>query len=336
MMRTIKRSDFVAGTAAAFASIGIVRSPARAAQFSYKYGHDLALDHPVHLRSLEMWDAVRRETGGRLDVQSFGNSQLGNDSAMLAQVRSGAIQFIAMQGLNYSSVIPLAAIDGVGFAFRNAREATAAFDGELGDYVRREIASKGLHPFDRVFDVGFRQITSGTKAIHQASDLNGFKIRTPLARIAVDLFKTLGASPSPINFAEVYTALQTHLVDGQETPYVVIETSKFYEVQKYLNVSNHMWTAFWILGNVDAWNALPADIRTIVERNVRTSVALERADIERLDAATSTKLRGQGLTESQVDASSMRAQLGPYYARWKSEFGSTAWSLLEKTTGKLG
>lgn len=338
MQRTISRGAFVASTAATLASIGVLRSTAQAAAlFEYKYGHDLNVDHPLHVRSVQLWRAVREETRGRLNVTVYPNNQLGNDPSMVGQLRTGAMQFLAIQGANISGVVPLAGIDSVGFAFKTTEEATRAFDGELGEALRKEFAAKGLTGFDRgVFDLGFREITSSTKPIHNAADLANFKIRTPPAKIIVDLFRTLGASPTPIAFGELYTALQTHVVDGQETPYAVIATQRFYEVQKYLSVSNHLWTGFFLVANAEAYSALPDDIRTVVERNVRKYVALERRDIALTNAATVDRLRRLGMQINDVDTSTMRAALNPYYARWKSEFGNAAWSALEKTTGKLG
>jgi tripartite ATP-independent transporter DctP family solute receptor len=334
MARPITRGAFTASSAAAFASIAFVPQRASAAEFSYKWGHDIPLNHPMHVRLVEMSAAIKRETNGRLEIAVLGNNVVGNDPAMVQQVRSNAIQFISMQGLNFSGVVPVAMLDGVGFAFKTSEQAVRAFEGELGDYIRNDMASKGLHGLRPVFDIGFREITSGTKPIRTADDLAGFKIRTPPARIALDLFKTLGAAPTPVAFGEVYTSLQTHVVDGQETPYAVIASAHFYEVQKYLSVSNHMWTCFWNIANQDAWNALPADVRAVVERNMAKATRLAMGDIERSDRAVADKLRRTGLTFEQVDVASMRARLGPYYARWKAEFPA-AWALLEKYTGRL-
>jgi TRAP-type transport system periplasmic protein len=335
MTNPVSRRTFVAASAAAFASIAVLPGRASAAQFSYKWGHDISLNHPMHVRLVEMSSAVKRETGGRLEIAIFGNNVIGNDPGMLSQVRTGAIQFISMQGLNFSGVVPTAMLDGVGFAFKNSDQAVRAFEGDLGDFIRNDIASKGLHGMRPVFDIGFREITSGAKPVRNVDDLQGFKIRTPPAKIALDLFKTLGAAPTPVAFGEVYVALQTHTVDGQETPYAVIESSHFYEVQKYLSVSNHMWTCFWNVANQEAWNALPADVRSILERNVAKYTALARGDIERRDSSVADKLQRTGLTFVKPDTDSMRRALGPYYARWKGEFGPTAWGLLEKYTGRL-
>jgi tripartite ATP-independent transporter DctP family solute receptor len=335
MALRVSRSRFVAGTASAFASIAIVRSPAKAAQFDYKMAHGTPTNMAVHVRSAEMWEAVKRETNGAIDVKIFPNNQLGSELAQLAQLRSGALQFMIIQGVSLSSVVPGVSMDGLGFAFRTAAQAESAYDGPLGAYLRKLIMDKGIFAMPRVFNFGMRQITSSSHPIRSAADFAGFKIRTPPAPISVDLFKTLGASPTPIVFPELYLALQTKVVDGQETPYSTIDVAKFNEVQKYLSVTNHMATIFWFLGNMEAWNALPPSVQAIVLKHADRAAVLERRDTEQQSAATADKLKRLGMVFNTADAESMRAPLKPFYGRWKTEFGAAAWDMLEKTSGKL-
>jgi TRAP-type transport system periplasmic protein len=198
----MSRRRFAAGTAAAFASIAAIRTPARAAQWTYRYASNLAVDHPLNVSMHQCWDSVRRETNGRLDVTSFPNSQLGGDTAVLTQLRSGAVQFFTLDGGILQGVVPVAAIQGIGFAFKDSADALRALDGPLGDYVRREINAKGLYVHPKMWENGMRQITSSSKPIHTADDLNGFTIRTPAGALWVDSFRSFGASPSAINFNE--------------------------------------------------------------------------------------------------------------------------------------
>ncbi|HEY5350148.1 MAG TPA: TRAP transporter substrate-binding protein [Candidatus Lustribacter sp.] len=335
MTLRVTRSHFVAGTASAFASIAIVRAPAKAAQFNYKMAHGTPTNMAVHVRSAEMWEAVTRETNGAIAVKIFPNNELGSELAQLSQLRSGALQFMIIQGVSLSSVVPGVSMDGIGFAFRNAAQAEGAYDGPLGAYLRKLIIGKGIFALPRVFNFGMREVTSSSHSIRNAADFAGFKIRTPPAPISVDLFKTLGASPTPIVFPELYLALQTKVVDGQETPYSTIDVAKFNEVQKYLSVTNHMATIFWFLGNMDAWNALPKTMQAIILKHADRAAVLERRDTELQSAATADKLRRLGMVFNTADGASMRAQLKPFYGRWKTEFGATAWNLLEKTSGKL-
>ncbi|MGH7706812.1 MAG: TRAP transporter substrate-binding protein [Vulcanimicrobiaceae bacterium] len=336
MSKSISRAQFSAATAATFASIAILKSPARAAQFQYKFASNVPPDYPLNVRMKELWAAVKQETGGRLDVAIFPNNELGGDTEMLSQLRSGALQFFTLDGGILQSVVPVAGIQGVGFAFKDSPDAFAAFDGPLGGYVRKEIAAKGLYAFPKMWENGMREITTSTKPIRTADDLNGLRIRTPAGKLWVDLFKALGASPTPMNFNEVYTSLQTHVIDAQENPYAIIEVAKLYEVQKNLSVTNHMWSAFWFLSNGDAWKALPPDIQAAVERNAAKYALLDRADTMKLNDSLAAKLKTQGMAINVAETESFRKRLGSFYAYYRGQFGQQAWSLLEAHSGKLG
>ena len=335
--RPISRRRFTAGASALLTSIAVIERPARAAQFSYKYASNLSVDHPLNVRMKECWNAVFRETKGRLEVQVFANNVLGGDTQALQQLRSGALQFFTLDGGILQSVVPVAAIQAVGFAFKNSAEAFRAMDGALGDYVRDEIRKAALYVHPKMWENGMRQVTSSTRPIRAAADLDGFKIRTPPGALWVDLFKSLGAAPAPLNFSEVYTALQTHVFDGQENPYAIIDTARLYEVQKYLSVTNHMWSAYHFLGNADAWKALPPDIQTIVERNLTTYALLQRRDTQLRNDSLADKLGRRGMTINVADGAALRAKLAAsgFYTRWRDKFGPQAWALLEKTSGKL-
>ena len=335
--RPLSRRAVMAGSAAAFASIAIVRGPARAAEFAYKYASNVSIDHPLNVRMKECWNAVRAETKGRLDVSIFPNNQLGGDTAALQQLRSGALQFFTLDGGILQSVVPVAAIQGVGFAFTDSAQAFHAMDGALGDYVRGKIRDAGLYVHPKMWENGMRQITSSGKPIHSAADLAGFKIRTPAGELWVDLFRSLGAAPGPLNFSEVYTALQTRVFDGQENPYAIIDVARLYEVQKYLAVTNHMWSAYHFLGNAEAWKALPPDVQAVAERNLTKYALLQRRDTQLRNDSLAEKLARRGMVLVKADTASLRAKLtsSGFYPRWREKFGAEAWGLLERTSGKL-
>jgi len=332
------RAAFITSSAAAFATIGIVKAPARAAQFTGKAGTNQPPDHPLSLAMRDLWDAVRKETNGRVDVTVFPNNQLGGDTAMMTQLRAGALQVMTLDGGILEAVVPAAAIQSVGFAFKDSTEAFRAFDGKLGAYVRGEIAAKGVHVFDKIWENGMRQITSSTKQVKNVEDLAGFKMRTPNSKEALGLFKDLGASPTPMNFSELYTALQTRVVDGQENPLANIEFSRFYEVQKYLTMSAHMWGGYWLLANADWWKSFPADVQAIIVKNASIYTDRQRSDVMKLNDSLVGKLRSQGMTVNTPDRASMQKKLAAsgYYKTTRDEFGAQAWSLLEQYTGKLG
>jgi tripartite ATP-independent transporter DctP family solute receptor len=333
----LSRGRFVAGSAAALASIAVIKAPARAAQWSYKYASNVSLDHPLNVRMRECWTAVGKETGGKLEEQIFTNNQLGGDTQALQQLRTGALQFFTLDGGILQSVVPVAAIQGVGFAFKDSTEAFRALDGPLGDHVRDAIRAAGLYVHPKMWENGMRQITSSNKPIRNAADLAGFKIRTPPGELWVDLFKSLGAAPAPLNFSEVYTALQTRVFDGQENPYAIIDVARLYEVQKYLSVTNHMWSAFHFLGNMDAWNALPREVQSVVEKNLAKYALLQRRDTALRNESLAEKLVRRGMSINKADTSGFRGKLqsSGFYTKWRDKFGAQAWDLLEKSSGKL-
>jgi tripartite ATP-independent transporter DctP family solute receptor len=310
---------------------------AQAAEFTYKYANNGPESHPMNIRAKEMAAAIKSETKGRFDLQVFPNNQLGSDTDMLSQLRSGGIEFFTLSGLILATLVPAASINGIGFAFPDYDTVWKAMDGELGAFVRGEIAKANLVAMDKMWDNGFRQTTSSTKPINTADDYKGFKIRVPVSPLWTSMFKAFDASPASINFSEVYSALQTKIVEGQENPLALISTAKLYEVQKYCSLTNHMWDGFWFLANRRAWEAIPEDLRAIVAKNINAAALNERGDTAKLNATLRGELESKGLIFNQPDTGPFREKLrsAGFYAEWKGKYGDAAWALLEKSVGKL-
>ncbi len=324
-------------TGAALPLVAIGRRPAHAAEFSYKFAHNTAVSHPLHIRASEAAARVKEATSGRVEITVFPSSQLGSDTDTLSQLRSGAVEMFTLSGLILSTLVPVAAINGIGFAFKDYDTVWKAMDGKLGALVRAEVLKRGIYALERPWDNGYRQITSSTKPIRTPDDLKGFKIRVPVAPLWTGMFTAFGASPTSINFNEVYSALQTKIVDGQENPLAIIESGKLYEVQKYLSVTNHMWDGFWCLTNKRAMDALPAADRAVVEREFNRSGVEQRADIAALNTSLTTTLAAQGLTFGATDPAAFRAALkqAGFYSEWRGKFGAEAWNTLEEAVGSL-
>jgi tripartite ATP-independent transporter DctP family solute receptor len=340
MQRSLSRNQFVrtaAAGAAAFASVAVVRYPADAAEFTFKFADDLPPDHPTNKAARDIAVKVAVQTKGRVELQVFPANQLGNDTQMLSQLRAGAIQFMAVGDNILATLVPAAAIDNVGFTWPDAKTAFRALDGELGAYVRGEIERAGLHPMNKIWDEGFRQMTSATKPLKTPEDLAGFKMRVPPSPISTSLFAALGAAPTTINVKDLYSALETHIVDGQENALSLIETQKFYEVQKYCSMTNHMFVGYWVLANPDAFNKLPKDLAAIVESAFDDGALKQRADNASEDGTMRSKLTSQGLQIIDVDRNAFREKLvkAGFYKQMSEQFGPNAWTLLEKFTGKL-
>ena len=335
-MTAIQRRVLLAGAAALpFVSNGT--HPARAAEFSYKFATNLPATHPMNVRISEAIARIKAATNGQLQVELFPNSQLGSDPDMLSQVRSGAIQFFTLSGLILSTLVPLAAINGVGFAFKDNDQVFAAMDGKLGALVRAEIDKRGLMAFPHIFDSGYRQITSSVKPIQSPEDLRAMKIRVPPSALWTSMFSAFGASPTTISFNETYSALQTKVADGQENPLSVVDSAKLYEVQRYCSMTNHMWDGFWLLTNKRAFGQLPQAIQDLAAKEFGQAVAEARVDVAKLNGELRAQLSGRGLKFNDTDPAAFRDVLrrAGFYTEWKKRFGDEAWSTLESVVGQL-
>ena len=332
------RRSFIQATASAgaLASIG---APvfAQNAPLAFKWANNIPITHPSNIRVREAVEAIKKESNGRVDISVFPNNQLGGDTDMLSQVRSGAIDFFPLSGLILQTLVPLAGINGLAFAFKDYATVWQAMDGELGAFIREAIGKAGLHSFDRILDNGFRNITTSTKPINSAADLQGFKIRVPVSPLWTSMFKAFGAAPTGINFSEVYSALQTKVVEGQENPLAIIDIAKLYEVQKYVSMTGHMWDGQWILANGRRWAATPADVQALITKHVTDAVMKQRDDIRRLNNGLEAQLKSKGMVFNYPDVKSFRDALSKagFYKEWREKFGSDALAKLEKYSGKL-
>jgi tripartite ATP-independent transporter DctP family solute receptor len=211
-------------------------------------------------------------------------------------------------------------------------------DGQLGDHIRSEIAKSPIFTVSKIWDNGFRHVTSSTREIRGPADLKGFKLRVPPAPPLTSLFKALDAAPTPINFNEVYTSLQTKVVEGQENPLAIIATTRLYEVQKTCSLTAHVWDGYWVLGNKRAFAKLPTDLQATITRELDKSAGDQRADIAKLSDTLKTDLKAKGITFIDVQQDDFRKALAStnFYAEWKQKYGPAAWDLMEKVSGKLG
>lgn len=334
--RNVLRTLAAAPVVAAVSSIpGFAR--AAAPEFTFKFGHNQPVHHPLHVRAQEAADRVFAESKGRLEIKIFPNGQMGGDNDMLSQVRSGGIQMYTPASLGISTLVPVAAINAIGFAFADYNQVWAAMDGKLGGHVRAAFEKVGLHALERVWDNGFRQMTTSGKPINTVQDMAGLKIRVPVSPLAISMFKGLGAAPGSLQFAELYTALQTKVYDAQENPLSIIQIAKMYEVQKFCSLTNHMWDGWWMIINGRAWKELPEDLQKILSASFNEAIVKERADVRALNDSTMAELKAKGMTFNSAKPETFRAALkqSGFYEEWRKKFGDEAWGLLEQAVGKL-
>jgi tripartite ATP-independent transporter DctP family solute receptor len=332
----LSRRRVMAG-AGGVGAASILHWPANAAEFSYKLGASSPMEHPAMARSKEAAEKIKQDSNGRMEITIYPNSALGGDTAMIAQVITGALEMYILPIDLLAPRNPVCGITGVGFAFPDYNHVWAAMDGDLGNMLRSAAEEIGIYCLDKGYDHGFRQITTRNKPITSPADLRGFKIRLPVAPYLISLFRHLGASPTAINFNEVYSALQTGIVDGQENPLVLIDTAKLYEVQKYCSLTNHVWAGFHVSFSPSAWKKLPPDLQEIVHRNFTAAAVAERQDFVTMTQSEQQNLAAKGLTFNAPDQKPFREALvkSGFYPDMKKTAGDKAWGMLEKYVGPL-
>ena len=311
---------------------------AKAADFSLRQYHNQPIESPLHKRLTEMWAAVNKETGGRVQVKIVpeNNRMKDGDPDPLAMLIRGELEFYTLSGNGLASLVPAANVQATPFAFRNQAQALRAMDHDLGDYLRAELKAKGVYAVPRgCFDNGMHQITTATRPIRTAADMQGLRMRVPGSPVYQEFFKTFGAVTTGMNINMMHDALKAGRVEAQEDPLDVAELFKLYEVQKYVAMTNHSWSGYNLLANLKMWQALPEDVRGAIERNTRKFTGLQRADTARLNRKLRAELVQRGMVFNDADSRSFRAPLGGFYARWKESIGSMATNLLEAQVGPL-
>lgn len=337
-MRASRRQFVIEGGASLALGYGIVRgSRAQEATFSYRFGNNWPATHSVNVRISEALDRIRQESNGRLDIKLFPNGQLGGDQDLISQVRSGGIEFTLITNVILGTLVPVASLPNMGFAFPDYAAVWKAMDGPLGQYLRSSIEAANLHAFEKIWDNGYRQTTNRLRPIENLNDLAGLKVRVPPSPVLISLFQSLGASPGGLSFNEVYMALQTGLFDGQENPLAIVDSGKLYEVQKYCAMTNHMWDGAFGLANMRAWKSLPGDLQEIATRAFADATLKQREDNKNLNDSLRAKLAGLGMSFSTPDLGPFRDRLktAGFYGHWSQKFGTEAWSILEGSTGRL-
>lgn len=333
---SLQRRTFITATAAAPLA-GLLPGTARAAEFELKWGCFAPPDHPLSVNAMEAAKRIGEESKGRVAIKYFPSSQLGGDTDMLSQVRSGALDLYTTSASFLTTLNPSVGPSALGFAFKDYATIWNAVDGDVGRMARKAAATANIHVFEKYWDLGFRTVSSSIKPITTLADMQGLKIRVPVLPMFFGMFKALGASPVSMNFSELYTSLQTKLVEGQENPLVNVWAAKFYEVQKFVALTNHCWEGMLVAANRAGFTAMPADVQDIITRNINAAALKEREDMRKMNVDVQAKLEGAGLKFNPVDITPFREKLkqAGYYAEWRQKMGDEAWAALEKYTGPL-
>jgi len=273
-------------------------------------------------------EAVEKASGGKMKVRTIGASALGPDVQMQNSLIGGAQEMMVGSTATLVGITKEMALWDTPFLISNAKEADALLDGPIGDKIRNKLPEKGLVGL-AYWENGFRNLTNSKRAINKVEDLEGIKLRVMQNNVFLNSFKTLGANAVPMAFSELFSALETNTVDGQENPFNTILSSKFYEVQKYMTVTNHVYSPWIVMASKKWWDQLSKDEQKILSDAAKLSRDFERKDTrdEASRAVADLKAKGMQVNElSPAESARMRDKLTRVYAQIGADIGMDLWN----------
>ena len=316
----------LAGALAALVAAGAVQAQDFKPRI-VRFGYGL-VDHSNQGRAARMFaQEVEKATGGKMKVRAIGNASLGSDTQMQQALIGGAQEMMVGSTATLVGLVPEMAVWDTPFLFSNVKEADVVLDGPVGDKIKAKLEAKGMVGLV-YWENGFRNLTNSKRPVAKLEDLNDIKLRVMQNNVFLDSFKALGANAVPLPFSELFTALETRAVDGQENPYNTIVSSKFYEVQKYLTVTNHVYSPWIVTVSKKWWDGLSA-----AEKKVLQDAAIKSRDFERKDtreeaakALADLKSKGMQVNElSAAEANRMREKLVSVNAGIAKSVGQQTW-----------
>jgi tripartite ATP-independent transporter DctP family solute receptor len=313
-----RRSILRSLTATAFCAVAMLTAALPAyAQQELKLGH---VGEPGSLFQMSADEFAKRanaKLGGKAKVVTFGSSQLGGDKEMLQKVKLGTLDMVAPSTV-MSSEVDLFGVFEMPYLVKDRAHMSRIEKEVFWAKLAPEAEKKGLKIL-AVWENGYRQITNSKRPIKVPADLKGIKLRVPEGKWRLKMFQAYGANPSPMKFSELFTALQTGVMDGQENPFTQIYSAKLQEVQKYLSLSNHVYTPAYLIIGVRQWNALPPDVRKVLEDTAKETQAFVYETAARDDTALLEKLKQAGMQVNDVDQNAFVAASKPIYDEFSAE-----------------
>ena len=303
-------------------------APAGAADIqtrNIKVGIGLTADHPQGQAVAKFGELVSQKSDGKIKVKLFAGGLLGNDVSMVSSLQGGTQE---MTIPDTSTLVGIAGLKEFGlinlpFALNSSQEADELLDGPWGQKLMAKLPEKGLVGLG-FWENGFRQISNNRHPINKAEDISGLKLRVIQNPLFIDTFKALGANALPMPFPEVYTALETGTVDGQENPLATLIASKFYEVQKHTVISNHIYSVWAFLISKKFWDKLSPDEQKLLTEAANEATAFERKTIRAFDATALEEIKSKGIqvtTLSDEETAKLREITKPVSAKFTQEFG---------------
>jgi len=326
----------LAGLVAALATAGAVQAQDFKPRI-VRFGYGL-VDNSNQGRAVRVFaEAVEKATGGKMKIRGIGNASLGSDTQMQQALIGGAQEMMVGSTATLVGIVPEMAVWDTPFLFANVKEADAVLDGPVGEKVKAKLEPKGMVGLV-YWENGFRNLTNSKRPVNKLEDMGDIKLRVMQNNVFLDSFKALGANAVPLPFSELFTALETRAVDGQENPFNTVVSSKFYEVQKYLTVTNHVYSPWIVTVSKKWWDTL-----TPAEKKVLQDAAVKSRDFERKDTreeATKAlaELKGKGMQVNELPASEanrMREKLATVNVGIAKSVGQETWDSVNAAVAQV-
>ncbi len=301
----------VAATVALF-----VTPVSQAETIELKFGHVGAPGSLFAMSAEEYAKRANAKLAGKAKVTVFGSSQLGKDKELLQKLKLGTVDF-ALPSTVMSTVADEFGLFEMPYLVKD-RAHMARIEKEIfWSKLAPAVESKGYKVIG-VWENGFRHITNNTRPVNVPPDLKGLKLRTPKGKWRVKMFKTYGANPTPMSFSEVFAALQTGTMDGQENPYAQIYSAKLHEVQKYLSITGHVYTPAYVTVGAKKWAKLPADVRDTLEQVAKETQAYVYEQAAKLEVDLLNKIKAGGVAVNNADKQAFIKASDSIYSEFSS------------------
>ncbi|MCE5265302.1 MAG: TRAP transporter substrate-binding protein [Deltaproteobacteria bacterium] len=306
-------------------AIGLSSGPVLAQSKILKITTGLTEEHPVYLANKRFGQILAAKLPGKYTVQAYANAQLGDDVRATEAVRMGTLEMVMTSSSPLTGLVPAFNVFDLPFIVPSEKAADAIFDGPVGAKLAAALEAKGLKLL-AYYENGFRQLTNSAREVKSPADMKGLKIRTMQNPIHLEAFRAMGANPTPMPFSEVFTAMQQKTIDGQENPIPTIWLSKFYEVQKYVSLTGHVYGPQIMLINRKLWDSFPAADQKIIAEAAQETAVYQRGLNRKLNTDFVDNLKKAGTTVTVLTPEQHKAFVdacASVYTNWEPKIGKT-------------
>ncbi|MDA7419190.1 TRAP transporter substrate-binding protein [Xenophilus arseniciresistens] len=269
-----------------------------------KFGHLVQPGHPLALGTQKFAEIVAARSGGKLKVREYGASVLGSESQQIGALQGGVQEMFLPATTSAASLVKELSLIDTPFSFGSAAQVDALLQGPFGTAVAQKLPEKGLVSLG-YWETGFRNITNSRKPVTEPEDVKGLKIRVMGNPLFLESFSALGTNPVPMAFGELYGALESRALDAQENPYSIVLTSKFYEVQKFMSVTNHVYTANMMLISKKFWDRLSPAEQKILQEAAQEAGAYQRKVSREMAIKDRKELEAKGMKVNDVPSAAI-------------------------------